>query len=226
VEPLGGAPNAVFEVINEYQSVLSGVQVQWTKLESEPPLWPKLLIRSHQVAMSAFHLAVGGLLQESGALMRVSIELFTHARYIEENPYLAHVWLCKNDPSIKKQYERLFEQKKADRLFAGVPELHRHFGFWSELGAHSNANSLWLHGAPNPLEVSAQTDDLEVINEILLHLLSTCLCMADLAKAYVKIPISNTLEVLGRQKRLASYQPQLQRLTWTLKDPAVFGRSR
>jgi hypothetical protein len=138
------------------------------------------------------------------------------------NPYLAQVWVRKDDPSVKKAYGRQFEGKKAERLYAGIPELHRHFGFWSELGSHSSVSALKPHDAPNLVEVSAQTDNLEVINEILLHLLSNCLLMADLAKVYVQAPPEEP-QAAGRQKRLALYQARLEQLNWVLKDHPIFG---
>lgn len=223
-EALGGVSNAVFDIINEYRSVVSGIQVRLTKFEAEPPIWPKLLIRSQQVAMSAFHLAVGCLLQESGALMRVSVELFAHARYLEKNPYLEMVWRKREDPLTAKIYKKKFKDENAKVLYAGVPDVHQHFRFWSELGSHSNVRALRLHDAPNPLEVSAQTDNLEVINEILLHLLSTCLLMADLAKAYVQAPPGER-KMSGRQQRLAFYQTRLKRLNWDPKDHPLFDSS-
>ncbi len=102
-----------------------------------------LFMNAHQKMRVAAELGCSTCLSESHSLLRDAIESAVHGHRLASDPQLLKLWIEKNDSEgAKKIFSKEFEQKKAIRLFDGLPELHRLWKQFSEFGSHTNINSI------------------------------------------------------------------------------------
>ena len=76
-------------------------------------------------------------------MLRDAIESVAHGHRLFSDPVMQKIWLQKNDGGTAiNDFNREFWYSKADKLFDGVPELFRLWKRFSDIGAHTNINSL------------------------------------------------------------------------------------
>lgn len=102
-----------------------------------------LFMNAHQKLRVAFELGCETCLPEAHSILRDAIESAAHANRLASNPHLLKQWIEKNDnEAAKKVFQQEFEHYKATQLFDGSPELHALWKQFSELGSHTNLNSV------------------------------------------------------------------------------------
>jgi hypothetical protein len=102
-----------------------------------------LFLNAHAKMRIAFELACSACLTEAHSILRDAIESVAHANRLASEPKLLKPWLEKNDSeAAKKVFKQEFEHDKANRLFNGLPELHKLWKQCSEFGSHTNLESL------------------------------------------------------------------------------------
>jgi hypothetical protein len=106
-------------------------------------VFPLLLyFNAHAKIRIAMELAFTGCMAEARSILRDAVECVAHAHRMLPDPDLQKVWLSKNDnEAALKTFEAEFVHFKKDRVFSGLPDLHRVWGELSETGSHSNINS-------------------------------------------------------------------------------------
>jgi len=212
----GEVTNFLFDAITEFDKVASDLVKGLSRSTADIPLWLQLIVRSQQIGLTALHLALGGLLQEGGCLMRLAIETFAHGLELESKPFAAELWMNKTEETLKKAYKECFHKATSKRLFKSIPGLHEQFSFWCEFGAHSTKYALAVHAGIG--EIDAQVGSEAKINRVLLHLLSSYSAMTDLARTRIKNPRKTTRPEFGRWRRLGTYQARMKELVWDICD--------
>lgn len=102
-----------------------------------------LLINAHAKIRIAFELACSAAVPEAHSILRDAIESAAHGHRLASDPQLLKPWLEKNDgEAAKKVFSQEFEHEKATRLFDALPDLHKLWKQFSELGSHVNINSI------------------------------------------------------------------------------------
>lgn len=208
----GGLLNAVFDAIEEYNSVIREIISDPLNQQDTPQLWVQLAVRSHQIGLTAFHLAMGGVLQEAGSLMRLSIETLAYALKIEAEPYAGGILLYKDDNDIKKLFNNKFRHKHAEELYQKIPGLYEQYRYWCDNAAHPTRLSLEAHLDGN--DVCAQTDSFQKNHEFLLRLVVSYVTLASTARTTIKEAKHPSEEQKSRILRIQFYEKEWAELAW------------
>jgi hypothetical protein len=104
---------------------------------------PILFMNGHQKLLTAMELGFSSCLTEAHSILRDAIESVAHGHRLFSDPELQKIWLQKNDGgSAIEDFNREFWYSKGDNLFEGVPELFSLWKRFSDIGAHTNMNSI------------------------------------------------------------------------------------
>jgi hypothetical protein len=91
----------------------------------------------------SFRAGFSSCLTEAYSILRDAIESVAHGHRLFSDPALQTVWLQKNDGGTAiKDFNREFWDSKKDKLFDGMPELFQLWKRFSDIGAHTNINSI------------------------------------------------------------------------------------
>jgi hypothetical protein len=99
-----------------------------------------LYINAHAKIRVGVELGLACCISEGRSIMRDAVESVAHAHHMLKDPKLQEAWLNKNDD--KAAFNKEFWDNKGERLFADLKEL---FDVWrqlSEIGSHTNVNSI------------------------------------------------------------------------------------
>lgn len=99
-----------------------------------------LYMASHSKSRIAMELLFSGCAPEGCSVLRDSVESAAHAHFLVEHPDYQETWLNKNES--KSDFEKAFMADKGKKLFRSAPNLHKAWKTLSEIGSHSNVNSL------------------------------------------------------------------------------------
>ena len=104
---------------------------------------PTLFMNGHLKMLIAMELGFSSCLTEAHSILRDAIESVAHGHRLFSDPALQKIWLQKIDGGAAiDAFNREFWHHKEDRLFDGVPELFRLWKRFSDIGAHTNMNSI------------------------------------------------------------------------------------
>lgn len=102
-----------------------------------------LYMNCHVKTRIGFELGFSGCIPEAYSMMRDAIESAAHAHRLFSDPALTKAWLAKNDGVAgKKSFDGEFWDYREERLFEGIGELHKLWKQFSEVGSHTNLNSI------------------------------------------------------------------------------------
>jgi hypothetical protein len=107
-------------------------------------LFPMILyMNAHQKMRVALELGCSTCMTEAHSILRDAIESAAHAHRLASEPQLLKIWIQrKDDDAAMEAYKQEFEAKKATRLFNGLPELHAMWKRFSDIGSHTNLDSM------------------------------------------------------------------------------------
>jgi hypothetical protein len=104
---------------------------------------PTLFMNGHLKMLIAMELGFSGCLTEAHSILRDAIESVAHGHRLFSDPALQKVWLQRNDGGTGvEDFNREFWYSKEDKLFDGLPELLKLWKRFSDIGAHTNINSI------------------------------------------------------------------------------------
>jgi len=104
---------------------------------------PILSMNGHLKMLIAMELGFSSCLTEAYSILRDAIESVAHGHRLFSDPALQTIWLQKNDGgSAIQDFNREFWYEKEDKLFDGIPELFKWWKRFSDVGAHTNLNSI------------------------------------------------------------------------------------
>ena len=101
-----------------------------------------LFMVAHSKLRMALELVFSGCPSEARSIMRDAIEFVAHAHRISLEPSLASLWQDKD--RRRAEWEKVFWHNKSKVLFAGLDELYRRWGLYSDLGSHANRDALTI----------------------------------------------------------------------------------
>ena len=91
----------------------------------------------------AMELGFSSCLTEAHSILRDAIESVAHGHRLFSDAALQNIWLGKNDGGTAiEDFKREFWYSKEDKLFDGVPELLMLWERFSDIGAHTNIDSI------------------------------------------------------------------------------------
>jgi hypothetical protein len=91
----------------------------------------------------AMELGFSGCLTEAHSILKDAIESVAHGHRLFSDLALQKVWLQRNDGGTGvEDFNREFWYSKEDKLFDGLPELLKLWKRFSDIGAHTNINSI------------------------------------------------------------------------------------
>lgn len=104
-----------------------------------------LYMNAHAKMLVTIELGFSGCISEAHSILRDAIESVAHAHRMLINPGLQTVWLQRNDGNAGRDgFKHEFIDAKKDRLFAGLPVLHRLWRQFSDWGSHTSMNSILM----------------------------------------------------------------------------------
>ena len=102
-----------------------------------------LFMNGHVKMLVAIELGFSSCLTEAYSLIRDAIESVAHGNRVLADPNLRTVWFSKNDGSTAEEnFKSEFWYAKEAKLFDGLPKLLKLWKRFSEIGAHTNLNSI------------------------------------------------------------------------------------
>jgi len=102
-----------------------------------------LFMNGHSKMLIAMELGFSGCLTEAHSILRDAIESVAHGHRLMSDPALQKIWLQKNDPGTGiEDFKREFWYSKEDKLFDRLPELLKWWKRFSDIGAHTNIDSI------------------------------------------------------------------------------------
>src|SRR5271154_1575874 len=102
-----------------------------------------LFMNAHAKARIAVELGFSACIPEAHSLFRDALESTAHGHRMFFDPELQKLWLSKNeDEAALERFNKEFWDSKKDKLFDGIPELHRLWKQYSEWGSHTNPISI------------------------------------------------------------------------------------
>jgi hypothetical protein len=145
-----------------------------------------LYMNSHVKARLSFELGFSGCIPEAHSLIRDGIESAAHAHRLFSDPTLMKAWLAKNDgPAGADAFNKEFWHCKEDRLFEGLGELYKSWKQFSEVGSHTNLNSIVqrfvIDQTPSNIEYRLNYTGAEpsVLAQVLYHMILVFRYMED-----------------------------------------------
>jgi hypothetical protein len=100
-------------------------------------------MNGHVKMLIAMELGFSSCLTEAHSILRDAIESVAHGHRLFSDPSLQNVWLQKNDGGTSvEDFMREFWYSKEEKLFDGLPELFTLWKRFSEIGAHTNIDSI------------------------------------------------------------------------------------
>jgi len=102
-----------------------------------------LFMNAHAKMLVSMELAFSECIPEAHSILRDGIESVAHGHWLFSDPELQKVWLQRNDgEAAMEAFRAEFWHSKADKLFDGIPELHKLWSQFSDWGSHTNINSI------------------------------------------------------------------------------------
>jgi hypothetical protein len=102
-----------------------------------------LFMNGHSKMLIAMELGFSGCLTEAHSILRDAVESVAHGHRLFSDPALQRIWLQKNDGGTAiEDFKREFWYSKEDKLFDGVPDLLKLWKRFSDIGAHTNIDSI------------------------------------------------------------------------------------
>lgn len=146
---------------------------------SENPLTPALLYRSHYAYLASCRLSMSGQVSESFPQLRSCLEYALYALHINENSDLAEVWLRRheNEESLKKVKRSFHHVNIMKTLFARNTALHRSlsklyqrtidFGGHPNERAVSSSSEMWQEGDTTVIRIQSLHGDSKALDHAL-----------------------------------------------------------
>jgi hypothetical protein len=104
---------------------------------------PILFMNGHLKMLIAMELGFSCCLTEAYSILRDAIESVVHGHRLFSDAALQTIWLKRIDGGTAgEDFNREFWHSKEDKLFDGLPELFDRWKRYSDIGAHTNINSI------------------------------------------------------------------------------------
>ena len=104
-----------------------------------------LFMNAHAKMLVSMELAFSGCIPEAHSILRDAIESVAHGHRLFSDPELQKIWVQRNDDDAATDaFRDAFWHSKAEKLFDGIPELHKLWSQFSDSGSHTNINSILL----------------------------------------------------------------------------------
>jgi hypothetical protein len=102
-----------------------------------------LFMNAHAKSRIGLELAFSACLPEAYSLFRDAIESVAHGHRLFAEPDLQKLWVSRDsDPEALRRFNEEFWYSKEEKLFDGIPELHRFWKQFSDWGSHTNPVSI------------------------------------------------------------------------------------
>ena len=165
--------NLLREVDRVFKSIAGNLD------NSENPLAPAMLYRSHSAYLASCRLSMSGQASETFPQLRSCLEYALYALHINDKPSLAEVWLRRheNEESLKKVKRSFLHVDVMKTLLARDADLHNSlselyqrtidFGGHPNERAVSSSSKMWQEGDTTVIRIQSLHGDSEALDHAL-----------------------------------------------------------
>lgn len=97
-----------------------------------------LYVNAHVKMRISIELAFSSQLQEARSILRDAVEHAAFAHHMLKDRAYQIAWLRKDEPGKQQAFEEFFVKDKQNKVFGGIPELHKAWKSLSNNGSHAS----------------------------------------------------------------------------------------